>query len=157
MAAYSDIFFINIDEAGIVVKEAGSVVKETGGETACAAQGTGSAVQVDIDKIIAMWWRDHRDILALSSMHNTSASTVLKQPKGGHEKYPLSCPTAIINYNQYMGGVDLTDQYLSFYSLTTRWTLKWWKKIFWRLVDIRIINSWIIFRYNNPDSNVSSL
>jgi len=55
-----------------------------------------------------------------------------------------------------MGGVDLLDQHLSYYSLTTRRTLKWWKKIFWRFVDISIVNSWIIFRQNNPDTSIKS-
>ena len=57
----------------------------------------------------------------------------------------------IIDYNNYMGGVDLTDQYLSYYSMTTRQTLKWWKKVFWRLLDITIVNSWILFRTNYLD------
>ena len=29
------------------------------------------------------------------------------------------CLTVISDYNQYMGGVDLTDQHFSYYSLTT--------------------------------------
>lgn len=108
------------------------------------------------DKIIAVWWQDRRNVLALSTMHNTSAASVMKRPKGSHEKIPLPCPTIITDYNQYMGGVDLMDQHLSYYSLTTRRTLKWWKKVFWRLVDISIVNAWIIFRHNNPESDIKS-
>ena len=103
----------------------------------------------DLGKMVAVWWRDWRDVLALSTMHNTSATTVLKHPKGGREKRPLPCPTIIDDYNLYMGGVDLTDQNLSYYLMTTRKTLKWWK-VFWRFVDICIVNSWIIFQHNNP-------
>ena len=55
-----------------------------------------------------------------------------------------------------MGDVDLLDQHLSSYSLTTRQTLKWWKKIFWRFVDISIVNSWIIFRQNYPNTSIKS-
>ena len=110
----------------------------------------------DLAKMIAVWWRDRRDVLALSTMHNTSVTTVLKRSKGGREKRPLPCPTIIDDYNQYMGGVDLTDQNLSYYSMTTRRTLKWWKKVFWRFVDICIVNSWIIFRRNNPQSPIKT-
>ena len=91
-----------------------------------------------------------------STMHNNSADTVLKHPKGSHKKKSITCPVAIIDYNKYMGGVDLMDQYLSYYSLTTRRTLKWWKKIFWRFVDISIVNSWIIFRQNYPNTDIKS-
>ena len=30
------------------------------------------------------------------------------------------------------------------------------KKVFWRLVDICIVNAWIIFHHNNPNSTVKS-
>ena len=50
-----------------------------------------------------------------------------------------------------MGGVNITDQHISYYSLTQRRTIKWWKKVFRRMVDILILNSWIIFRSNFPD------
>ena len=75
-------------------------------------------------------------------------------------KKPIPCPTAVYNYNQFMGGVDLVDQNLSYYSLTLRRTIKWWKKVFWRLIDISIINSWIIFRFKEkclPVSHLSGL
>jgi hypothetical protein len=55
-----------------------------------------------------------------------------------------------------MSGVDLADKQLSYYFLTQRQTIKWWKKIFWRLIDIAIINSWIIFCSNNPHSKIKS-
>ncbi len=80
----------------------------------------------------------------------------MKRPKGGRDKVPIPCPTAIRDYNQFMGGVDLTDQQLSYYSLTQRRTIKWWKKVFWRLIDIAIINSWLVFRVNNPESKIQS-
>lgn len=92
----------------------------------------------------------------LSTAHNTSVSSVMKRPKGSREKKPIPCPTCIQDYNLFMGGVDLTDQYLSYYSLTQRRTIKWWKKVFWRMIDIAILNSWIIFRSNFPDSEINT-
>jgi len=44
------------------------------------------------DKIIALWWRDRRDVLALTTMHNTSASMIMKRPKGSRDKQPLPWP-----------------------------------------------------------------
>ena len=54
----------------------------------------------------------------------------MKRPKGSHEERPIPCPTMIADYNMYMGGVDLTDQHLSYYSMTTRRTIQWLKKCF---------------------------
>lgn len=92
------------------------------------ATGTFHFATCKEEKLIAIWWQDRRDIFALSTMHNLSATTILKRPKGEREKRQIPCPTAIVDYNQYMGGVDLTDQLLSYYSMTSRRTLKWWKK-----------------------------
>lgn len=91
-------------------------------------------------------------------MHNRSVVNVLKCPKGSREKRPLpcmTCPSIIDDYNQYMGGVDLIYQHLSYYTMTKRRSLKWWK-VFWRLIDITIVNAWIIFHKNHPNSSINT-
>ena len=80
----------------------------------------------------------------------------MKRSKGAKEKKSTPCPSMIVDYNQNMGGVDLTDQYLSYYYLTTKRSLKWWKKVFWRLIDICVLNSWVIYPSNFPDSTVNT-
>ena len=37
-------------------------------------------------QLTAVWWRDRRDVYALSTMHNKSVVNVLKRPKGSQEK-----------------------------------------------------------------------
>ena len=61
-------------------------------------------------------------MFVLITMHNKSTSTVLKHPKGG-EKKQITCPTVIIDYNNYMGGEDLADQMLNYYSMTSHRTV----------------------------------
>lgn len=89
-------------------------------------------------------------------MHSRSVDTVMKRPQGEQDKVAIPCPTAIRDYNLFMSGVDLADQQLSYYSLTQRCTIKWRKKVFWRIIDIAIINSWIVFKINNPNSKIKS-
>ena len=106
--------------------------------------------------LVAVRWHDRRDVYMVSTAHNTSVEVAMKRPKGSRDKQPLLCPSCVSDYNMYMGGVDLADQYISYYSLTQRRTLKWWKKVFWRMIDISILNSWIIFRTNFPESEIHS-
>ena len=101
-------------------------------------------------------WHDRRDVTFLTTIHSAAIETVQKRCKGGKDKEPIPCPTAITEYNQNMNGVDLTDQYLSYHSLTKRKTIKWWKKLFWRLIDICILNVAIVFCINNPDSDIKT-
>ena len=106
--------------------------------------------------LTAVWWKDRKDVFVMSTLHKTAVEEVMKRPKGAKEKKSTPCPSMIVDYNQNMGGVDLTDQYLSYYSLTTRRTLKWWKKVFWRLIDICVLNSWVIYRSNFPNSTINT-
>ena len=101
-------------------------------------------------------WHDRRDVTFLSTIHSASVDVVQKRAKGSKEKEPIPCPSAIAEYNRSMNGVDITDQHLSYYSLTKRKTTKWWKKLFWRLIDICILNSCILFRANDPDSEIKT-
>ena len=55
-------------------------------------------------KLTAVWWHDHRDVYALSTIHSTSACTVMKCPKGCKVKKSTPCPTIISVYNQYGWG-----------------------------------------------------
>ena len=53
----------------------------------------------------------------------------------------------------YRRGVDFTDQ---MHSVTTRRTIKWWKKAYCRLVDICLLNAWIIYKSTYPESKITS-
>lgn len=53
-------------------------------------------------------------------------------------------PGAINDYNTYMGGVDKSDQLLARYNVLHK-TRKWWKTLFFHLIDVAVVNSYIIF------------
>ena len=58
----------------------------------------------------------------------------------------------IDQYNQYMGGVDKCDQYQSNYDIARK-SRKWWKKVFFRMLELAVINSYIVYRALNPEIN----
>ena len=96
------------------------------------------------DDIVAVHWRDKRDVFLLSSIHGNSSSEI--------ERYSgkILKPDCICDYNNNMGGVDKCDQLLSSYSVLKKST-KWWKKIFLRLFELCVINSMCLFMEKNPD------
>ena len=47
-------------------------------------------------------------------------------------------------YNKYMDGIDANDQLLK-HSHFSRRTLKWWKIVFFRLLNICMVNSYILY------------
>ncbi|KAJ6648144.1 PiggyBac transposable element-derived protein 4 [Pseudolycoriella hygida] len=45
----------------------------------------------------------------------------------------------------YMGGVDMTDQYTLLYDINRKST-KWWKRVFQRLLLTAVTNAWILHK-----------
>ena len=95
--------------------------------------------------IVAVHWKDKRDIFAASSFHGTS-KRLLKR----HGKEDICKPELICDYNCFMGGVDKCDQFLSYYNLGRK-CKKWWKKVFFRMVELCIINAMCLYFISNPD------
>lgn len=60
-------------------------------------------------KIMVLRWRDKKAVCLLSTVHNTATTIVKKGSKG----------LRLCDYNFRMGGVDRTDQAITFY-LTIR-------------------------------------
>ena len=56
-------------------------------------------------------------------------------------------PAVVSYYNQFMGGVDMSDMMLYCY-LDERKSLKMWKKVFLNLIGRMMLNAWIIHKEN---------
>ena len=54
-------------------------------------------------------------------------------------------PTVVADYNQFMLGVDKLDQLMAYYSFLHK-SVKWWRKIFFWLLEVMVINSYIIYK-----------
>ena len=69
-------------------------------------------------------------------------------------RLPTEKPEIIVLYNKYMGGVDCNDQLLQ-YSGFNRRSLKWWKKVTFRMFNLAMVNAFVLysewFRVIYPD------
>lgn len=84
----------------------------------------------------ALRWKDKRDVYMLSSMHHPSKQTASEEIKK---------PKIVADYNINMGYVDLSDRMANSYSFERR-TMKWTKKLFFHLLDIAVLNSFLLFK-----------
>jgi len=67
-------------------------------------------------------------------------------------RLPFQTPKAIDDYNHYMGGVDIADQYESYYKTQRRESGNW-IALFNRLFDISVINSFFLYKLaHDPDT-----
>ena len=60
-----------------------------------------------------------------------------------------------VDYNKTMGGVDLADQMLKYYAMERR-SIKWYKKLFFHLLDIATHNAFVIFK-TTPEPTITTL
>lgn len=62
---------------------------------------------------------------------------------GNHPTRILALPTAAVDYNLFMGGVDIADQRRSYFTTQVRVARTWFPLFFW-LLDTSIINAFLI-------------
>ena len=55
-------------------------------------------------------------------------------------------PVIVKVYNQYMGGVEKSDQYLGYHNMLRK-MVRYWKMLFYHMIDVAEVNSFIIYMY----------
>ena len=92
---------------------------------------------------------DKRPVSALSTIHDTSMTTISQRSlaaEGGVER--VRKPTMIVEYNTYMGGVDIADQLVIYYGFS-HCSRKWWKRVFFHLLEVCMVNAYIMYSSKN--------
>ena len=113
-------------------------------------KGTTKVVNVD-DSMLVIKWSDKREVTVLTTIHQAGFVGVERRNRhapGGREN--VEKPIAIVEYNHYMGGVDRGDQLLSYYGFAHR-TRKWWRRVFFFLLDTAVVNSYILYTEEHPN------
>jgi hypothetical protein len=63
-------------------------------------------------------------------------------------------PNVVTNYNKYMGGVDRSDQMISYTNNVVK-SFKWWKKVFFHVLAITVLDAYILFCADHPNDNMT--
>lgn len=66
----------------------------------------------------------------------------------------VRCPKVLKQYTQNMNGVNRADQLRSTYSICRK-ADKWWKYLFWFMVDVAICNSFNLMKESINHSNTT--
>ena len=106
----------------------------------------GDSLTVQQGSVTASAWKDRKVVTVLSTnTQPTGTGTVLRRQKDG-SRIPVPCPEAIISYNEFMGGVDRGDQLRGYYSCRTK-SRKFYKYIFYFLLDVAITNAFVLYKH----------
>jgi hypothetical protein len=88
--------------------------------------------------LTAIVWNVEQNVHVLTNMHSPPLEGSFCDEHGKAMK-----PDIIQDYNRHMGYVDKSDHMTNSYS-GSRQTWKWTKKLFFHLMDLTILNSFII-------------
>ena len=94
--------------------------------------------------VVCRWW-DKRDILSLSTCTDGHDVEITRR------NATVKKPHLLIRYNEFMGGVDKSDQLRSYHRVG-RPSIKWWKTVFNGVLNICIINAYVLYNNKNKVS-----
>lgn len=105
-------------------------------------------------RLTACTWKDSKFVHLLATMpaiSECSDTTRSVKEKGKWVQKAMQRPVIIELYNKFMGGVYLADQRVRSYQRNTK-TYVWYMKLFFYLLEVAIMNAYILER-KNPHHN----
>ena len=115
-------------------------------------RGTGYYYQQPSSPLIYCCWKDSKTVTVASTSYQChSRDTIQRRLADPNTNRPtqvdIPIPEAIHQYNKYMGGVDKSDQYLSYHPVH-RQTPCYWKTLFFHFIDIAVNNAFILHNWS---------
>ncbi|XP_022828680.1 piggyBac transposable element-derived protein 4-like [Spodoptera litura] len=88
-------------------------------------------------------WQDKKRVTMSSTCHGSATALPTVPSRQPHRPTPFK-PQVVLDYNKFMGGVDMKDQMLEPYLIERKRCAKWYMKLFKRLLNVSILNSRIL-------------
>ena len=106
----------------------------------------------------AIKWMGNKSVIPLSNYFNPKKTQEIeRRVKGSKDKVKVTCPSVIQEYNQFMGGVDLSDQMKVIYEVDRRSKFRFYFRVFFDFLDIAVVNSKIVYNKIESAPSLSSL
>ena len=99
-----------------------------------------------IQGITVIKWVDNKCVLLGSTIYGVNPTSNLKRfSKPAGKKIDIVCPNVVSKYNKHMGGVDKANALMGLYKTPSK-AKRWYFAIFTYLLDISVVNAWIVYR-----------
>ena len=146
---------LRVSRTGVpeAVKELNSVLKRRD-----VPRGTGYYIRSS--SAVFVCWRDNDCVTVASNSYpghvDGTARRKSKDQMGVHSAVDVPLPSAIRRYNQFMGGVDKSDQLISYHRVL-RQTVRYWKTLWYHLLEISISNAFIFHKWRLLESGAKKI
>ena len=109
----------------------------------------GQTVRKERGPVLALRWRDKRDITMLSTTHPGRMVNTGKLDPVTREE--IVKPDVVIDYTKNMRLVDKSDMQIASVECMRR-TMKWYKKLFFHLLDVALLNAFNLYKLHTGKS-----
>ncbi|KAK4300288.1 hypothetical protein Pmani_027505 [Petrolisthes manimaculis] len=118
-------------------------------DTQMKKSGRGTSViqvaEMDDVELRVVKWHDNRGVTLLSNFAALEPQNTVKRWDSKRKKrIDIVCPSIVMIYNKFMGGVDLLDSLLPLYRISLR-SKKWYHKLLWHFMDMLLIQAWLLY------------
>ena len=100
-------------------------------------------------------WRDRRLVYVMSTNSDPTTPTSVQRKERDGTATTITCPTNVVAYNKYMGGVDHADQLRNYHHIRCK-SRKFYKYLFWFAFDSAVVNAYILWKNYKPQTEVST-
>ena len=98
--------------------------------------------------VLALQWVDNKAVSMITTAGNANETTQVNRKRetgGTWNATEVRQPGVFHMYNQYMNAVDRSDQILATHNVQRK-CMRWWKTLFFHLIDLAVVNSFILFK-----------
>lgn len=93
--------------------------------------------------VMLMKYCDRNMVYMISTVHK--ATPVETRRIDPQTRQPIQRPQVVAEYDKYMGGVDHSDQMISYATMRCR-TLKWWKRVIFHMFSLAALNAYLLYK-----------
>ncbi|KAK3893834.1 hypothetical protein Pcinc_002370 [Petrolisthes cinctipes] len=112
----------------------------------------GDCIKKKCGNMLAIKWHDKRPVNMLTTVNRGVMQDSGKTERGTGDT--IYKPDAVLDYNINMRLVDKSDMMVSSIDCLRK-TCKWYKKAFFHLLDVTVLNCYILYLQHHPDSKLA--
>jgi Transposase IS4 len=116
------------------------------------ALGRGERIHKQKDDLTVDVWKDRRPLRVLYNHVSPLKTASLDRWDENRHRIAISCPQAVYDYFYHARSVDVINQ-LHYSYLVGRKSKKWWSRLVWWLIDMSIVNAFILWKIGKDDVN----
>ncbi|XP_034531492.1 piggyBac transposable element-derived protein 4-like [Notolabrus celidotus] len=109
----------------------------------------GSIRWIREDPLLFVKWKDTSEVSVCSTIHQARAGNLVRRRERIKSseiltKY-ITCPSPVLEYNKQTVGVESFDHLIQYFS-THHESIRWYRTLFFQLLDIAVTNSFILHK-----------